>query len=154
MAGESALTYRSKIDGWHVLFTLALFLQGFVMLRVYDPLPPPVYSYGGWLLVAIGVLAVSCMLTTTYKITETELLVRFLMIPMRIPLKGIERVAEKRGSAVRFGCSRDALEVKYRTDSTIGSVVISPKQKDAFLQELTKAMARAAAPCGSFVAGS
>jgi hypothetical protein len=55
---------------------------------------------------------------------------------------------------VRFGYSRDAIEVKYRTNGMIGSVVISPKDKDTFLWDLTKALAGANVPSENPVTGS
>lgn len=126
------------------------------MLWVYDPLPPPFYNYAGWLCVGLGILATLSMLTTTYRITDRELLVRFLMLQRRIPLKGIERVAEKRGIGLtaRYGYSRDALEVKYKTDRMVGSLVISPQDKDTFMWELTKAMSGADVPNGSLASRS
>ncbi len=154
MPGESALIYRSKIDLLYPLLALAMFLQGFLMLWVYDPFMPPLHNYAGGLFVGLGILATFSMLTTTYKITGSELIVYFSMIPRRIPLKGIERVADKRGFAVRLGYSRDAVEIKYRTGRTIGSVVISPKDKDTFMWDLTKAMSDLEMPNGGVDAGT
>jgi len=146
MAVESALKYRSKIDLLRPLLALACFLQGFVLLCVYDSSPPLLRTYGGWLLVGIGILSVFSMLTTTYKITDRELIVRVFMLPMRIPLKGIERVAQRESLAIGRGSSADAVEVKYRTNRTTGSVVISPRDKEAFIRELTLAVQRLLAP--------
>jgi hypothetical protein len=146
MADESTLTYRSAIDLLHPLLALALLLQGGLMLWVYDPLPPPLHNYAGWLFIGFGVLAVLAILTTSYRITDSNLVVRSFLFRLRIPLKGIEKIADRRCFPVRFGCSRDAVEVKYRSNGMTGSVMISPKDKDTFLWDLTEAIAGAAVP--------
>ena len=87
----STRAYRSKIDGWHILLVAALFLQGCLMLWVYDPLPLPFFVHAGWLVVGLGVLATLSVLTVRYEITDTELTVRFLMLRLRIPLAAIEK---------------------------------------------------------------
>ena len=117
-------------------------------------MPPPLHNYAGWIFIAFSVLTVLCILTTSYKITDSSLVVRSFMFCVRVPLNGIEKVADRRGFFVQFGHSRDAIEVKYRANRMIGSVVISPRDKDAFLWDLTEALAGADVPTESPVTAS
>ncbi|MBI2956490.1 MAG: PH domain-containing protein [Acidobacteria bacterium] len=92
----------------------------------------------GWL--AVVFLPAVLLLFTwpiTYELAASELLIRSgLVLRWRIPLEAIEEVRETRNPLSSPAWSLDRLEVRYRRPASSGVILISPRDKAAFLREL------------------
>lgn len=74
-----------------------------------------------------------------YVMTEEHLLVKGGFIKSRIRYSDITKITRNPGiwAGYRMLFSRDAIEVHYKT-GLWGSVIISPKEKEAFIEELKR----------------
>ena len=78
-------------------------------------------------------------LFTTYELTDSELVVRAGLQPVRIPLEDIFAVESSRGQSGMPAWSNDALKIRYHRNRIVGYyVVIAPLDKEAFLAELKR----------------
>jgi Bacterial PH domain len=119
------------------LFLLALVLIQGATLYLFMP---------GLLLAALGMLNLWAFLSTSYQITQADLLVRFGPLRWHIPLNAIAEIvpsgtlAPDRGWGLAW--SLDRLVIRYRKGNgklAFMGIVISPEDKDGFLHQLDQA---------------
>lgn len=135
--------YRSKIDWWLGLilaFAVVAMMGAGVALLVS---PPPGASQVRWVsLLTFLMAAFTAWLpfSTSYTITSTDLLVRAAFFRWRIPLDQIVEVFPTHNPLSSPALSLDRLRVNYKRPSgRTWWVMISPKEKDHFLDDLAKA---------------
>jgi hypothetical protein len=137
------MVHYSKKDTWLIgLISLVIvvpFALGIVFFLIGTP-----YKTIGLALSIDGV--VTCLVVFLlcyplyYEITLTELIVRCgLLVNRRIPLTSIEGVQPDRNPASAPAWSLDRLRIDYLQDGQSASVLISPADKAAFMQELMAA---------------
>ncbi len=128
------MIYRSKIDPW-VAITLIFAILGLLAAAIIPALVQ--HDYRGVTPIAITlVLALTLGWPLYYEITDAELIVRSGLIRWRIPLTSIVRVRPSNSVASSPALSLDRLEVAYEKTGRLKKILISPKDKEAFLLEL------------------
>jgi len=157
---DSAMIYPSKKDLWIVALILPIILLllgiGIFLLSLVVVQAAPLFALIPALaLMIFGWLFLWPMLSVTYEITPTDLIVHFGPLCFRLPLDAIADVIPKTDYAAEaawhLGWSLDRVVIKYRKKSGkvawIG-VSISPADKERFLDELAEALERIKLPGG------
>lgn len=123
--------YRSKIDsGIILILAMSLLIPGMVFI-----------SKGAWpgllILLAVGIFIAYLMRQTKYTITDTTLVVKSgFLVHIKIAVSDIVSVT-KTDSILSAPANSitDRIEIKYQGKK---SVIISPKERNAFLNQLLK----------------
>jgi hypothetical protein len=128
------MTFESAVDGFfYMAFLLAWLLVSaigyFALKQVGNAMLIPV------LVPALPVfgLPVWLLFSTSYTITDTELLVRSGPVDRRVALNEITGITPTRSARSSPGLSLDRLEVRYGEQ---GSILVSPKDKTGFAAAL------------------
>ncbi len=134
------MRYRSKKDRWIVVLLSGIFLYLFILgivLLVFS-----LSWVGGLLLlfgIAEGAFIGSLLATTYYEITPATLVVRGgWLLHREIELNSIQQVFPTRDPRSVPAWSLDRLQVDYRQGGHALSVLISPEDKERFLQDLAE----------------
>jgi hypothetical protein len=130
--------YRSKVDWWlGVLLGLApaLVVVGGV-LAVVGGAPSDAYAAVGGLAV-LGAVYGGLVLPMRYGMSDRELVVRHGLVRQRIRLADITEVKRTRSPLSSPALSLDRLAVKFG-EGMFRSVMISPLEREAFLEELAR----------------
>ena len=134
--------YRSKKDWWLVGLVWGAVLAPLIF-GLFNVLAPFGNPELGWALVRAGVIALAAVLLTTYplnyEITETELVARCGFMRWRVPLASIEEVRPTRNPASAPTWSLDRLRVEYVKGGVTRALLVSPKDKAAFMRDLADA---------------
>ncbi len=126
--------YKSKID------------SGIILLLVVSLLMPSMIfiSEGTWegllMLSLVAIFIAYLMRQTKYTINDTTLVVKAgFMVNIKIAISDIISVT-KTDSIVSAPANSitDRIEIKYQHTKSEKSVIISPKERDAFLNQLVK----------------
>ncbi|MHB8974873.1 MAG: PH domain-containing protein [Pirellulaceae bacterium] len=135
--------YRSKIDWWLWLVIsvgVIVILARFVGLLVN---PPQEDVPAVWITLAMLLLAAFMawiLFSVRYTVTATDLLVRAAFFRWRIPLEQIIEVYPTHNPLSSPALSLNRLRVNYKRPSgRTWWVMISPKEKQQFLNDLAKA---------------
>lgn len=134
-----AKIYRSKIDKWLVVVLasstlLCLFVTVLAILDEGAAIAPLALLI---LLLGVGV-PVWMFVTTSYRFTETHLLVRAGPFRWRIPLNEITKIKPSRDLLSSPALSLDRLRIDYGRRF----ILISPLEKEEFLQDLGTRMSK------------
>jgi hypothetical protein len=131
--------HRSKKDAWLVSL---IWLSVIIPLAIGIPLliASDVSRSLGLALTIIGANTGLVILLLTYplryEILPSELTVRCGLKRWRIPLASIQEVRPTRNSSSAPAWSLDRVQIDYWQDGKTRSLLISPKDKSAFMQEL------------------
>jgi hypothetical protein len=135
--------YRSKIDWWLGLVIsvgVLVILSSSVALLVN---PPQDDVPAIWIALAMLLMAafmVWILFSVRYTVTATDLLVRAAFLRWRVPLDQITEVYPTHNPLSSPALSLDRLRVNYKRPSRrTWWVMISPKEKEQFLDDLAKA---------------
>ena len=140
---QTRKVYRSKVDWWLWLVVsvgAVMILFGSVSLLVN---PPQDGLPNVW--IGLGMLAMAAFMgwilfSVYYVITANDLLVRAAFFRWRIPLDQITEVYPTHNPLSSPALSLDRLRVNYeRPSGRTWWVMISPKEKEQFLDDLAKA---------------
>ncbi|MET4575141.1 PH domain-containing protein [Ottowia thiooxydans] len=127
--------FRSKVDLWlaALLVISALAVLGSVALAW----PVATGLVGKLVLLALLVPGVAfplwLLLSTAYRLDETELMIQSGPLRWRIPVQSIRVVEPSRSWISAPALSLDRLRIHY---GRAGQTLVSPKQKQAFIQAL------------------
>jgi hypothetical protein len=140
---EMDKVYRSKVDWWiGLLLTIVLVAMvgnGIGLLIS----PQPNASHARWVALVMFLMAAftaSLALSTCYTITSADLLVKAAFFRWRIPLNQIVEVFPTHNPLSSPALSLDRLRVNYKRPSGRAVwIMISPKFKDEFLNDLAQA---------------
>ncbi|MCM3611970.1 PH domain-containing protein [Planococcus sp. MERTA32b] len=137
------MTFHSKIDRFYIIFNsaamLILALTCFIPFFIEDEMP----IMASVMLIGTFVLCAGFMLwmlfDIRYDVEPDHLFVKAGPVRKRILYEEISRVSPTTDmySGLRLLSSRDAIEIFYRS-AFMGSVKISPLEKERFLEELIK----------------
>jgi hypothetical protein len=120
--------YNSKI-GLEILLPLILSMGGASICLGLNA-----QWLGVLVLTIITLLIYALFKTTYYTIDENKLIIRsFFIVNKKVNVQSIKIVRESRNPISAPAASLDRLEVI----STVDSVLISPKDKNAFIEEIT-----------------
>ena len=134
------MLYHSKKDWWLVALVWAGILLP-LAIGIYNLVAANGNARAGWSLLLICAFTGALVLVLTYplhyEITASTLIVRCgLMVRKEIPLS---RIVEARSTRSPLGApawSLDRLQIDYRRDGGVSSLLISPEDKLRFLREL------------------
>ena len=134
------MVYRSKKDWW---------LIGLVWVGVLVPFAIGIYTLvarggnnlAGWTLLVISTFTGALVLLLTYplyyEITASKLIVRCgVVVRKEIPLLSIVEARPSRNPLSAPAWSLDRLQIDYKKEGGVSSVLISPQDKPGFLREL------------------
>jgi hypothetical protein len=128
--------YPSKQDPWlSVLMWGSLFVAGFLVLFATSAdIPHPLAR----LALAGGVVAFPALMVLPlyYEVREDELFVRCGVFRYRIPGPSIVSVAPTRNPISSPALSLDRLAIRYEVNGKSRQLLISPQEREAFLQDL------------------
>jgi len=135
--------YHTKIDWWIALILAsAVVITSASGVALLVNLPADGFPA---ILIAVASFAVAAFVawipfSTYYTITSADLLVRSACFRWRIPLDRIVEVFPTRNPLSSPACSLDRLRVNYkRASGRTWWVMISPKEKEQFLNDLAQA---------------
>ena len=124
--------FYSKVDWWYYLVIAFIALTVGYAFYVELPrgeatMPELAFAF------ALGIgLPVALLFFTYYEVGENELTVRAAVMTWKVPLKDIRSVTPTNSVLSSPALSMDRLEIKYGNKS----VIVSPKDKDAFTKAL------------------
>ncbi|WP_036594090.1 PH domain-containing protein [Ottowia thiooxydans] len=127
--------FRSKVDPWlaAVILISALFVLGSVAV-VW---PRAAWLPGKFVMVAVVLLGSGLplwlLVSTVYRVDETNLTIQSGPLRWRIPLQSIRAVEPSRSWISSPALSLDRLCIHH---GRVGQALVSPKQKQAFIQAL------------------
>lgn len=125
-------TYTSKIDSWFYLIVFAV-----AALPVLMGILTGAWAVSGFIICGLVVVFTLWLARVTkYVVTEDALIVFGGLFKKVIPLSSISSVTETRNPLSGPAFSLDRLEIKYDDNKFI---LISPKDKPAFMADLEKA---------------
>jgi hypothetical protein len=135
--------YRSKVDWWLglVIGVVAIVILYSSVALLINPPPdglPNIWIALGMFLMAAFIAWILC--SVYYTLTATDLLVRAGFFRWRIPLDQIVEVYPTHNPLSSPALSLDRLRVNYKRPSgRTWWVMISPKNREPFLDDLAKA---------------
>jgi len=138
---DQVTRYYSKKDTWIVALLCAALALPLILMISFLAIPGiPLWVIWEMLFIEGGVVALVVGLTysTYYEITPSSLMVRSGWIRWVIPLACIQQVFPTRNALSGPAWSLDRLQVDYEKDSRPRFVLISPKDKLSFLQNLAE----------------
>jgi hypothetical protein len=130
------VTFRSKIDWWLaavLVFSAVASLAAVAIVAVVES-PLLALAVSPFLLLSVA-LPVWLLLATEYRIGRSELHVRSGPFAWRVPLRDIRSVTPTRNPLSSPALSLDRLRIDY---GRMGSIMVSPADKEAFVTELRK----------------
>ncbi|MBX3183705.1 MAG: PH domain-containing protein [Polyangiaceae bacterium] len=133
--GEQIEWYRSKVDGWMVgvLWLMPLITIGVLLIFVvtgnYAELP---WAVGSCLFVVA--LYGGLVLSMRYGISSDQLIVRFGLVRVRVPVASISTVEPTSNPISSPALSLDRVSVQYDSKE----LIISPDEREQFLQTLAE----------------
>ncbi|MEK6279190.1 MAG: PH domain-containing protein [Acidobacteriota bacterium] len=134
------MVHYSKKDWWLVAAPFVVSMIPLTLGAVFLFMGITTYETGRLLIVAgavIGMLQVLVTYPLYYRITSSELIIRCgILMRRHIPLSSIDEVESDRNPIGSPAWSLDRLRVDYRKNGDPASILISPKDKLAFIQEL------------------
>jgi hypothetical protein len=130
------VTFRSKVDWWLAAVLLLSALASVVAVAFVAIVESPrlALAVSPLLLLSVG-LPVWLLCATEYRIGASDLHVRCGPFSWRIPLRDIRSVTPTRNPLSSPALSLDRLRIDYGPKC---SMMISPKDKEAFVTELRK----------------
>ncbi|GIV58315.1 MAG: hypothetical protein KatS3mg042_1228 [Rhodothermaceae bacterium] len=129
--------YPSKIDRWLLVVLVLSYGAGFA--ACLQALVAPDTPADRWVGAGALVLLLATLLLVfpcRYHLTDTLLLVRCGVLRYRIPLDTIERIRPTRNPLASAALSLDRLQIDYRKGTFSRTVLISPRDREAFLRDL------------------
>ncbi len=130
--------YPSKIDAW-----LTAILIGAMLITLLSLLPvvlvPAAFAAAWWsvvLTLLIWSFVLSLIFPLYYEITPSSLLIRSGWVRRKIPLESIQSVVPSRNPLASPALSLDRLQVNYTQGILPRAILISPRDKAAFLRAL------------------
>lgn len=138
---ETPVIHRSKKDTWlvSVVASAGLALGG---AAAYQLLAHGIGHPPTWILLLAFLFYSAVVLIfaypVSYEITPRDLLIRSGLTRSRIMLSSIETVQPTRSPISSPALSLDRLQIGYREKGKLTSTLISPENKDAFLNDLAQ----------------
>jgi len=133
--------YNSKIDAWLMIVIIVAFLISLASL-ILELLIPGALQQGGWIsaliVLVVWAFIISLIWPLYYEITPTELVVRSGILHWKIPLDSIQKVSPSQNMLASPALSLDRLRIEYSQHDKTRFMLISPKDKQGFLQNLAQ----------------
>jgi hypothetical protein len=138
------MIHRSKKDTWLILLTWLGILVP-LAIGIFFLIGTTLNQSLGLTLLVIGAVTGIVILLLTYplyyEISPSELIVRCGLMRWRIPLSSIQDARPTRNPLSAPAWSLDRVQIDYLKDGETRSLLISPKDKSAFMREIESARA-------------
>lgn len=130
------ITFRSKVDGWLATALVASAAASAIAVVIVGVVESPLLALAisPLLLLSVG-LPMWLLGATSYTLDRTDLNVRCGPFAWRVPLREIRAVTATRNPLSSPALSLDRLRIDF---GRMGSIMISPQDKEGFMQELRK----------------
>jgi hypothetical protein len=133
------MTYAQKPDWRHLVLTSMIFAMGMGLVAGMTPLSQSLASMYGWVLLALGVLAVWEALATWYEFTRSDLVIHSGGTRKHIRYDTIEAVRLAHG-LLRWVVSANTVRLLVGSRASTSEVALRPRERDRFLDELGRAV--------------
>ena len=134
------MKFKSKIGWWFHLTVLSVVAGGCALPIAIGVKSNSIYAVVVGMIVATStlVLVFPAYLNTHYILDDDALRIRSgLLVNKKIPYQDIESICETKDPSASVGLSLDRISIRY----TEGEVLISPKNKQAFIRLLQQRIA-------------
>ncbi|MCP4632187.1 MAG: PH domain-containing protein [candidate division Zixibacteria bacterium] len=138
---EISNVYKSKID---FLLILIIVSAGIVLAvaATNQYITEGISHPATWILLLSSIFYIAIILTfaypVSYEISPPDLLIRSGLTKSRITLSSIEVVQPTRNPASSPALSLDRLKIDYKKQGKLAFTLISPEDKNAFMNELVQ----------------
>lgn len=131
--------HSSKVDWWLLVVVAAALLYPLLLLQ-FESKPEAVHElwFGIAMLYLIFALVALITFPVRYTVDNGELEIRSGLIRWRIKLQAIESAEPSNAPWSSPALSLDRILIRYRKGGHVTSILISPKDKDAFFSDLTE----------------
>lgn len=136
-----SIVHRSKVDSWLALIVISagVLLAG---AATYQFFTKGMSHPATWILLLSLIFYIAIILIfaypVSYEITPPDLLIRSGLTKSRIILSSIESVQATRNPASSPAWSLDRLQIDYKKKGKLTFTLISPENKNAFINELVQ----------------
>jgi hypothetical protein len=130
------ITFKSKVDWWLATALVASAAASAIAVVIVGVVESPVLALAISPLLLLGVgLPMWLLRATSYTFDQTDLKVRCGPFAWRVPLHEIRAISSTRNPLSSPALSLDRLRIDFARGS---SIMISPLDKEAFMQELRR----------------
>jgi hypothetical protein len=132
------MTFRSKVDGWLVGLIVAIVGGAFVFVvtGIARDGGPKAAVIAAVLLAGVGLFIIRTFRSTRYEVDGATLTVRSNFLRWRIDITSIDDVTPTHDPISSPAMSLDRLRIRYRKDGEARELLVSPAEKEAFVEAL------------------
>lgn len=133
------MKFRSKIDWWLLLIFIVITAN--IVIKIYEAnhLYSLASNFPHLIIYSLVILVIWLPIFNTYYVVENNtLVIKSLVFRWKIKLNDITQIESTHNPLSSPALSLDRLKIYYMKNEKIATVMISPKNKEAFLQAINK----------------
>lgn len=133
------MKFRSKIDWWLLLIFIVITAN--IVIKIYETnhLYSLASSFPHLIIYSLVIFIIWLPIFNTYYVVENNtLVIKSLVFRWKINLNDITQIEPTHNPLSSPALSLDRLKIYYMKNGKIATVMISPKNKEAFLQAINK----------------
>jgi len=133
------LKFRSKIDWWLLLIFIVITAN--IVIKIYEAnhLYSLASNFPHLIIYSLVIFIIWLPIFNTYYVVENNtLVIKSLVFRWKIKLNDITQIEPTHNPLSSPALSLDRLKIYYMKNEKIATVMISPKNKEAFLQAINK----------------
>lgn len=133
------MKFRSKIDWWLLLIFIVITAN--IVIKIYEAnhLYSLASNFPHLIIYSLVILVIWLPIFNTYYVVENNtLVIKSLVFRWKINLNDITQIEPTHNPLSSPALSLDRLKIYYMKNEKIATVMISPKNKEAFLQAINK----------------
>ncbi|WP_336940358.1 PH domain-containing protein [Acinetobacter pittii] len=133
------MKFRSKIDWWLLLIFIVITAN--IVIKIYEAnhLYSLASNFPHLLIYSLVIFIIWLPIFNTYYVVENNtLVIKSLVFRWKINLNDITQIEPTHNPLSSPALSLDRLKIYYMKNEKIATVMISPKNKEAFLQAINK----------------
>lgn len=133
------MKFRSKIDWWLLLIFIVITAN--IVIKIYEAnhLYSLASNFPHLIIYSLVIFIIWLPIFNTYYVVENNtLVIKSLVFRWKIKLNDIIQIEPTHNPLSSPALSLDRLKIYYMKNEKIATVMISPKNKEAFLQAINK----------------
>jgi len=133
------LKFRSKIDWWLLLIFIVITAN--IVIKIYEAnhLYSLASNFPHLIIYSLVIFIIWLPIFNTYYVVEDNtLVIKSLVFRWKININDITQIEPTHNPLSSPALSLDRLKIYYMKNEKIATVMISPKNKEAFLQAINK----------------
>lgn len=133
------MKFRSKIDWWLLLIFIVITAN--IVIKIYEAnhLYSLASNFPHLIIYSLVIFIIWLPIFNTYYVVENNtLVIKSLVFRWKIKLNDITQIEPTHNPLSSPALSLDRLKIYYIKNEKIATVMISPKNKEAFLQAINK----------------